>query len=187
MTAHATGSVRARILEAASSLLARDPTACTDAEAAGVGRATVHRHFPARADLMRALAVEAMAQGRAALDRARLDEGPAVAALGRLVAALVPMGDRFHFLLLEPQHGVDPEYEVAEKELSAVLEEFAERGRQEGVFAPEVPPIWFVDALAALVFAAWESVHAGRIAARDAPGLVTRTLVSGLVVTGDKR
>ena len=40
--------------------------------------------------------------------------------------------------------------------------------------------------VAALVFAAWESVRAGRIASRDALGLVTRTLVSGLVVTADE-
>jgi AcrR family transcriptional regulator len=179
---------RRRILDAAATVLAIDPAASIQdvADAAGVGRATVNRYFPSRADLTGALAVQAMAEAQRALETARLSEGPVAAALTRLTEALVPMGDRFRFLLRESHLEGDPQYLAAEHDFVETLTDMAERGRRSGDLAVDVPPAWLVDALGALVFAAWEAVHDGRIAARDAPHLVSRTLLHGIGTTAPR-
>ena len=105
-------------------------------------------------------------------------------AVQRLAEVLVPMGHRFHFLLEETQLYSDPEYLAAEERLVKPLRELAERGRQEGSFRNDVPTAWVVDALGALIFAAWEGVRDGRIAALDAPRLVATTVLSGLGKVG---
>lgn len=63
----ADGTTRRRILEVAESVLAGDSGArmATVAGAAGVSRATVHRHFRTRADLLAALDVEPDPDARA--------------------------------------------------------------------------------------------------------------------------
>lgn len=176
------GGSRRRILDAASAVFAANPGASLRevADAAGVGRATVHRHFPGREDLVREIAFRAMEEAAAGMDRACLEEGPVEEAVGRLAEALVPMGHRFHFLLAEGQLYSDPEYLAAEEKLVGRLERLAERGRREGAFGADVPPAWVVDAIGALVYAAWEGVSHGRVAALDAPRLVSDTLLSGL-------
>lgn len=169
-------------MDAAAAVFAANPGASLRevADAAGVGRATVHRHFPGREDLVREIAFRAVEEAAAAMDAARLEEGPVEGAVGRLAEALVPMGHRFHFLLAEGQLDSDPEFLAAERELVERLERLAERGRREGVFGTDVPPVWIVDAIGALVYAAWEGVSRGRVASRDAPGLVSGTLLFGL-------
>ena len=92
-------SARDAIVRAGVELLAQNPgAALADVAArAGVGRATVHRHFPARDDLLRALAIDALDATDAAC--ADLDDAPtAVAALERMFEALVPLGPRYAFL-----------------------------------------------------------------------------------------
>ncbi|MFO0230533.1 TetR family transcriptional regulator, partial [Gemmatimonas sp.] len=67
-------SARDRIVEAAATVWAADPSATLDvvAQRAGVGRATLHRHFPSRAALIRTAALEGIAALAAALDAATL-------------------------------------------------------------------------------------------------------------------
>ncbi len=174
--------VRNSILEVATQVLVANRAASMQeiSAAAGVGRTTVHRYFPGREDLIRAIAVQAISESEAAIQNARLGEGPIKDAVRRLAEALVPMGHRFHFLLDEAQLNSDPEYLAAQEKLVRPLEELAERGRRERAFRPEVPTAWVVDTIGALVFAAWESVRDGRIAALDAPNLVATTLLSGV-------
>jgi len=76
----------ARILEAAQSVLTGDPSASLEqiAEAAGVGRATVHRHFPSRQSLLDALVEELTARYRSAFEEARVTSRPPLVGLYRL-------------------------------------------------------------------------------------------------------
>jgi TetR/AcrR family transcriptional regulator, mexCD-oprJ operon repressor len=76
-------SSRAVLLDGAASLLAANPGASMQdlARALGVGRATLHRHFSTRDELIGEIAREATVEAVARVDRARLDEGLADAAL----------------------------------------------------------------------------------------------------------
>src|ERR1051325_1928203 len=86
---------RQAILEAAVTVLSRRPTATLSdvADAAQVGRTTVHRYFPDRASLEDALSLHLLAQIRGAAGRARLDEGTGREAVLRVGRELFDLGD----------------------------------------------------------------------------------------------
>ena len=66
-----------RIQEAAIRLWADEPGAgvADVAAAAGVGRATLYRHFPTRESLLEAIRTQGLADGEEAVEACRLDEG----------------------------------------------------------------------------------------------------------------
>src|SRR5689334_3744247 len=99
------------ILQIATSVLLKDPTAALGdvARAAGVGRTTLHKRFPTRADLIHALAVEALDLVDAAIDSVDLGTDDAVE---QLIAKLVPLGPRVEFLLRFPNLSDDERLSV---------------------------------------------------------------------------
>jgi AcrR family transcriptional regulator len=179
--------VERRILELAARLLVVDRGASMEriAGAAGVGRTTLHRHFRNRDALIRAIALDAIEECEAAIEKARLEEGSAREATGRLFEALIPVGERYHFLLAEAQLENDPEVVAAEGRIDAPMLGLIERGKKDGTFAAGVSSVWILNAMGALLFAAWEGVRDGHLAPRETPRLVARTLLSG--VGADKR
>ena len=82
--------VRRRILEAATGVLVmnRGVSMREIADAAEVGRTTLHRYFPGREDLIRAIALQAVAESEAAIKEAQLTEGSVEEAVRRLAEAL---------------------------------------------------------------------------------------------------
>lgn len=170
------------ILGAAARLLVVDRGASMEriAGAAGVGRTTLHRHFRGRDDLIRAIALDAMGECEAAIGRARLEEGSAREATERLFESLIPVGERYHFLLAEAQLEEDPALKAYEERIDAPIRALIGRGKEDGTFAADVPDAWVLNAMGALLFAAWEGVRDGDLAPRETPRLVARTLLSGL-------
>lgn len=170
------------ILGAAGRLLVVDRGASMEriAGAAGVGRTTLHRHFRNREALIRAIALDAIEECEAAVERARLEEGSVREATERLFEALIPVGERYHFLLAEAQLENDSEVVAAEGRIDAPMLGLIERGKEDGTFAAGMPDAWILNAMGALLFAAWEGVRDGYLAPRETPRLVARTLLSGV-------
>lgn len=178
----ATDERRQRILDAAASVLARNPGASLAevASEAGVGRTTVHRAFPARADLLAALAFDALARAEQAIEQARPTEGSAAAALGRVAAAVLPLAARFRYLELGPQVWDLPEVQERWDRLSATLDTIVERGKRTGEFHPELPTALVTEVLAGAVWGLGEAIEDGRVARADAvPGLM-EVLLGGI-------
>lgn len=174
---------RGAILDAAVDVLADDPSASLAevARRAGLGRATLYRHFPNREALRDAIRQEALTRARTALAGAGLDDVPAREGVRRAAAVLVPLGMRFRVLLAEGAD-VDPDFVAARDVALApliglVARAAAERGAVDG---PAGNPAWTGLVLANLLVTAARAADAGVVAPDDAADLVTRTLFDGI-------
>src|SRR5690349_17232692 len=91
----------AAVLEAATTLLGRDPGATLDriARAAGVSRQTLHAHYPTREALLAAVVDRVTSQVVDALDRLDVASGPAMDALQRWLVGSWELIERYPLLL----------------------------------------------------------------------------------------
>lgn len=173
---------RARVIDAALATLRLDPHASMArvASNAGVGRATLYGHFSSRAELVDAALQDVLARGDATLAELGLD-GPPQLALEALVTASWELLDESRALLVAAQQELPPE---RIRELHAPLEgrvvDLIGRGRRDGSFRTDVPASWHVATMHALLQAAAGEITAGRLAPKDAPALLTRTLLAAL-------
>jgi len=174
------------IIEAAFTVLSQNPGASLGdiAQKAGVGRATLHRYFPGRAELMRALAKTALQE---------LDEAAAQAADGeesyeegfRLsLFAIVPLADRQWFLTHETFEA-DPEIDAAYQRGRRTLRADIDKAKAAGAFDPSVPTEWIAEAYGALTYAAWSLVRSGEATPKQAADLAWRMFMIG--AKGDDR
>lgn len=150
---------RKAILDAAMSVLAENPTASLSdiANGAGVGRSTLHRHFPERTDLIRALAVHVHALSTDAIMEADPTCGPPITALRRVVEGQLELGPIFLFVCGEPTVNADPELKA---HLDTGDEAIVELLNQVSTQRAMTPPGW-----ARRVF--WALLDAGSEAVRE--------------------
>jgi len=170
------------LLEAAVVIFSKNPGApiIEVAEAAGVGRATLYRHFPSRDDLIRELTLESYHQMNQALEPVLAKNLTGGDLLLGILEAIIPMGARYYFLLLERSFENDPEFQAFYQQDTKDWIELFEHLKSEKVIASDVPMAWAISVMEALIYSAWESVREGYIARREAHKLVYRTLISGL-------
>lgn len=142
---------RARILDVARDLLGRHPDSgmAEIAHAAGVVRRTVYGYFPARGDLVRALATQAAEEMAAVLTDVDHPGMPADEVWARFVGELWPLVHRYRVLLAlrRSDHG-DEIHEVL-RSVDARLATLIQRGQDDGAFGTHLP----ADALARLSYA----------------------------------
>ena len=172
--------MRQALLDAAIDTLARNPGASLSeiATRAGVGRASLHRHFASRADLIAAASRQCMDEIDAATAEALADARTARERLARMLEAVVPLGDRYHFLMSETvdDAGVRTRYAEELDWLASLVDDL----KGEGVIAADVPSGWAVVHIDAQIWVAWSEVAAGNLAPAHAADLALRTLLEGL-------
>lgn len=170
------------LLMATASVLARNPGASLSeiARQAGIGRATLYRHFPSRDVLIRELAMEAIAAIDAVTADVTAQNLPTDQALLEFLRGVVPLGDRFHFLMIETSAYNDPTVKAAYDRQLNELDAFVGQLKQDGVIASELPNAWVTSVMDALIWAAWSAVNNGDLARNDVAMLTYRTLVKGL-------
>ncbi len=174
-------SSREALIEAAFTVFSRDPSAplAQVVERAGVGRATLHRHFASRDELVRALARIAIEEMDLAAEAACEGTRSSLEALERMLHALIPLGNRHGFLALEPldqDPAIRAEFERQQRE----TREMVDAAKREGAFDTSLPTSWIVQAYDYLLYAAWESVRTEDATPARAAELAWRTLISGL-------
>jgi AcrR family transcriptional regulator len=171
-----------RIQEAAIRLWADEPNAgvADVAAAAGVGRATLYRHFPTRESLLEAIRTQGLTDGETAIDTCRIDEGSATEALSRLLAAWLELGDRYRVVVTNPSQPHNTDARAREERLAQAIQSLIERGQGKGEFSADVPAVWSMSAVGALLVAAIQGVGEGRIQREDAHPLLIRSALAVL-------
>jgi AcrR family transcriptional regulator len=169
------------IIDAATVLLAVEPDASMErvAVSAGVGRATVYRHFASREHLVRAILEQALRDARDAVINSKPDEGPALEALDRAVIAILRVADRYRLVRAIPRD--DLELRARAEEVGAPLIAILQRGQRSGELRGDLSARWAAGALGALIQAVTAALIDGDVRERDAARLVVTTLVDGLV------
>ncbi|MGA4866524.1 TetR/AcrR family transcriptional regulator [Streptomyces lavendulocolor] len=172
---------REQVLRTAAALLSRKATATMDevARAAGIGRATLHRHFAGRDALVRALEALGIQEFEAALDAARLDDGTAEEALRRLVAGVEPVAGLLAFLVTENQLFEGDQMNEGWARLDARVAALFRRGQEQGEFRIDLTPAWLTEALYGLVGTCAWAVQDGRVAAKDFQYMIAELLLGG--------
>ncbi|MDX3852670.1 TetR/AcrR family transcriptional regulator [Streptomyces sp. AK02-01A] len=172
---------RDQVLRTAAAVLTRKATATMDevARAAGIGRATLHRHFAGRDALVKALEELGIREFETALDAARLDEGPAGEALRRFVGEVEPAAGLLGFLVTENQlfeGDVDEGWNRLDARVSALFR----RGQEQGEFRIDLSPAWLTEAFYGLISSCAWAVQDGRVATKDFQYMIVELLLGGV-------
>ena len=162
------------ILDAAMDLLIAEPHAgmVQIAEDAGVGRATLYRHFPTREALVDALQQRTRAAFGGLLDELLIDHD-----LERFVADLLAL--REGWACIAPRETPD-QHRV--REMWAPFERYVAHEQAAGTIDTGLPPSWVLAALRGQLRAAVLELDAGRLRRADAPALVVRVFLRGVSV-----
>ena len=179
------------VLAAAQRVLNADPAASTSAvaEAAGISRATLHRHFDTREALLVELGTRSLDQWEQRLDDVDVEGLAAAGDADRLRAALetlvlgyvddsAGLGGARTDQYIRPTAARAARTPVRAAR-DAVLFAAAQAA---GVLRTDLPVRWFGHAIYGLLVAAREAVRIGDVARRDAGRLVLSSLLTGIDV-----
>jgi len=168
---------RRAILDAAISVLSQHSAASLAdvADAAGVGRTTLHRYFPERADLLTALSADVLARIDLAAERAQLDRGPAPEALERLCQEFFELGDILTCVFSQPELVDTTAWEEC-GEADRALIRLVQRGHAEGTLDTDLDPTWVQQVLWALLYATWQHTRDNGVSKHQALNLCLRSL-----------
>ncbi len=169
------------IIEAATRLLAErgDATMADVAEAAGVGRTTVYRHFPTREALLEEMWRRAVDEAAERLADAGLDDCPVEEGVARALRALLAVGDRYVVLTRERVVG-DPK--VAERKLGTPLAALIDRGQRDSVLRADVHAVVLLEMFGGAIHAGIRLMAERGLGFEDASGLVTRLYLGGAAI-----
>lgn len=168
------------ILEAALRLFHADSgvTMSEIAKAAGIGRATLHRHFQNKDDLIQALSARCMEEMNAAVLATDSTDKPAVVRLHAMLKSAIPLGDRYAFLSFERME--DEHLQSAYQEQLTWTSALIEQLKTEQAIAKDVPTSWAVAQVDQVIWTAWTAVWNSELTTDDAADLAQRTLLKGL-------
>ena len=173
----------AAILDAGLEALAGDPDSSMSeiARRAGVVRATIYVHFPTRTALLDAVMEYAVGQVVEAMRGAEPQRGEPVEALERVLRATWRQLGQFHGLLaLNMGRLSAEELQRRHRPMLDQLEPLIERGQKKGVFRRDLPVVWHLAVLRAIVHAASTEIRGGRLPESEAEAAMLSTASSAI-------
>jgi AcrR family transcriptional regulator len=182
-------SNRDDVLGAAQRLLNLDAAASMGAiaEAAGVSRATVHRHFASREALLVELGTRSLDRWESRMDDGALEEVAASgdasrirALLEQLVLGYVEDSDDFGFALTDHVILADPALEERTERLAVREALLYAAAQAAGVLRADMPPRWFGYVVCSLLVAGRDALRTGHVTRREVPTTVLSSLLTGV-------
>jgi AcrR family transcriptional regulator len=169
---------RRTVLDAAVALLAQRPQATMQevADASGLGRTTVYRHFPRRQDLIDALFAEVIRDAADTITEALRTARSARELLCDLGPRFIAIGDRYRFVDAHPElreSALSPNEQVTNP-----LETYLTKAQERGELRTDLPVSWILTTLRGLGVVAMIEVNAGRMTVEDAGRYVGETCAS---------
>ena len=133
-----TERTRAVILEAAARVLGRRPDAAMAdiADEAGVGRATLYRHFPTRDSLLQGAEEAGIAELTEGIESANLGDLPVERAIARMVSVFLRTGAKYAALITQDE---DRQDSIDKERVIQPVRDVIDRGVQEGVLRADLP------------------------------------------------
>lgn len=171
------------ILERAAAHLAEHGAATMSdiAQAAGVGRATLYRHFTTRDALLQAMADTAVDDLGDRLAEAGLGQAPVREAVARACRAFIATGGKYIALTRTGHKPTDAE--AVEQRVLTPLRALIERGVTEGALRSDIAPESMLAVLSAVVETGLEL--AARIGAEQAAATITTLFLDGTTQPDD--
>lgn len=154
-------------------LLAKRPGASMGdiADASGLGRTTVYRHFPSREELMNALFARVVEDSRAMAAATAASPEPTLVALRGLGPKIVEIGERYRFLDSH-RHIRDVALARAESVGKDPLEDYLAAAQARGELRDDAPVPWMLGTIRALGIAAVDQLIAGNLTPAQAGELL---------------
>jgi AcrR family transcriptional regulator len=161
---------RRTVLDAAVALLAQRPQATMQevADASGLGRTTVYRHFPRRQDLIDALYEQVLAESAQTVKDAIAGASNARDLLCDLGARVIAIGDRYRFLDAHPELRERTLQGSGDQEGRDPLNDYLTAAQERGEVRHDVPVAWMLTSMRGLAVVAMFEVSAGRMNVEDA-------------------
>lgn len=185
MKANDARAVRSRraLLDAGLELLLQKPNATLSEVAAhaGVGRATLYRHFDTREALVKALVVECLEVTEEVVKPVYEQNLNARETIEESLRVVVPLADKFHFLLSLWTIASDDEEinEIYNQQLGA-LYELLEAAKAEGAIKQHLSSGWLVSVIDSLLYSAWWMIGEQHMTQEQAADQIIETLFAGI-------
>jgi AcrR family transcriptional regulator len=166
------------IVEAARATLAADPSAAMQdiAQSAGLHRATLHRHFPARDDLVDAVRARAIDDAAVAIAGLMSDGGQEPGPLlDGVISALLDIGDRYRLYRYTTWQDSSVD-EQRSTEIAEPLRRLLETAQRAGEVRTDVPVDHLRAAAGGLLWGVLPEIAAGTMSHAEAVRFVRRML-----------
>ncbi|MGI9282972.1 MAG: TetR/AcrR family transcriptional regulator [Endozoicomonas sp.] len=175
-------ATRKKAMDTAIAVLAKTANASLSdiAEASGIGRTTLHRYFPTREDLINALSLQAIEETNAAIEPLWSEDRPVNDVLMDILEAMIPLGDRYHFLYRERSGYENTEIATAYLEQRGGIQRLIKRLKKEMIISASVPDEWAEIVIDNMLWSAWQAIDEGVIAPKQSARMVYSTICSGL-------
>jgi TetR/AcrR family transcriptional repressor of mexCD-oprJ operon len=145
-----TERTRAVILEAAARVLGRRPDAAMAdiADEAGVGRATLYRHFPTRDSLLQGAEEAGIAELTEGIEAANLGDLAVERAIARLISVFMRTGAKYAAFITQDEDHPDS---VDKQRVLQPVRDVIDRGVRDGVLRADLPTDVLFEMFGALI------------------------------------
>ncbi len=171
---------RQAIVEAGITALLANPEAGMSqiAQAAGIGRATLYRHFESREDLIKELVLVCYQEIDEAL--APYENLHGRAAIDKIIDILMPMADRFRFLInLWSFIEDDKDLRRVEARMDQEMADVFDQAKAAGELNDILPTWWLVAFFNSTLMAAWTLIDSGSATSKEATQYMKQSFFSG--------